>query len=165
MKKLLLVLSLFLLIYACGKDSDAGPPPSSDLSNNSTSTTVGKFDLGVSASEGPSQDSINKYGPLRLKEELGLNKRYRVLKTTFKSLDGFQKYYPGTKITLERILRYHFYTAIHINQKENKLISMDLTEFPLKNNTSEEKITKETVKLIGDMFFGLNELKVISIQY
>ena len=164
MKKLLLVLSLFLLICACGKDLDAGPPPSSDSSNNSTSTTVEKFDLAVSA-QGHSQDSINKYEPLRLKEELGFNRRYRVLKTTFKSLDGFQKYYPGTKITLERILRYHFYTAIHINQKENKLISMDLTEFPLKSSASEEKITKETVKLIGDMFFGSNELKVILIQY
>ena len=164
MKKLLLVLSLFLLICACRKDSDAGPPPSSNSTDNSTPTTVEKFDLAVSA-QGHHQDSINKYEPLRLKEELGLNKRYRVLKTTFKSLDGFQKYYPGTKITLERILRYHFYTAIHINQKENKLISMDLTEFPLKNSTSEEKITKETVKLIGDMFFGSNELKVISIQY
>tara|TARA_B110000908_G_scaffold151156_1_gene185679 strand:- start:41 stop:535 length:495 start_codon:yes stop_codon:yes gene_type:complete len=163
-KNLLLFLSLFLLICASGKDSDAGPPPSSDSSNNSTSTTVEKFDLALSA-QGHSQDSINKYEPLRLKEELGFNRRYRVLKTTFKSLDGFQKYYPGTKITLERILRYHFYTAIHINQKENKLISMDLTEFSLKNNTSEEKITKETVKLIGDMFFGSNELKVISIQY
>ena len=158
------LLSLILFICSCGKDSDAGPPPSSDSSNNSTTTTVEKFDLAVSA-QGPSQDSINKYEPLRLKEELGLNKRYRVLKTTFKSLDGFQKYYPGTKITLERILRYHFYTAIHINQKENKLISMDLTEFPLKSSASEEKITKETVKLIGDMFFGSNELKVISIQY
>jgi hypothetical protein len=163
-KNLLLFLSLFLLICASGKDSDAGPPPSSDSSNNSTSTTVEKFDLALSA-QGHSQDSINKYEPLRLKEELGFNRRYRVLKTTFKSLDGFQKYYPGTKITLERILRYHFYTAIHINQKENKLISMDLTEFPLKNSTSEEKITKETVKLIGDMFFGSNELKVIPIQY
>jgi len=163
-KNLLLFLSLFLLICASGKDSDAGPPPSSDSSNNSTSTTVEKFDLALSA-QGHSQDSINKYEPLRLKEELGFNRRYRVLKTTFKSLDGFQKYYPGTKITLERILRYHFYTAIHINQKENKLISMDLTEFSFKNNTSEEKITKETVKLIGDMFFGSNELKVISIQY
>jgi len=164
LKKLLLVLSLFLLICACGKDSDAGPPPSSNSTDNSASTPVEKFDLALSAQVN-SQDSINKYEPLRLKEELGLNRRYRVLKTTFKSLDGFQKYYPGTKITLERILRYHFYTAIHINQKENKLISMDLTEFPLKNNTSEEKITKETVKLIGDMFFGSNELKVISIQY
>ena len=114
--------------------------------------------------QGHSQDSINQYKALRLKKELGLQKPYRVLKTTFKSLDGFQAYYPGTKITLEKILRYHFYTAIHINQKDNKLFSMDLTEFQLKNNISEEEITKETVKLIGNMFFGSKELKVIPIQ-
>ena len=110
---------------------------------------------------GQTKDSINQYKALRLKNELGFQKSYRVLKTTFKSLEGFQTFYPGTKITLEKILRYHFYTAIHINQKENKLFSMDLTEFELKNNTSEEEITKETVTLIGDMFFGSNELKVI----
>ena len=114
--------------------------------------------------QGHSQDSINQYKALRLKNELAFQKSYRVLKTTFKSLEGFQTFYPGTKITLEKILRYHFYTAIHINQKENKLFSMDLTEFKLKNNTSEEEITKETVALIGDMFFGLNELKVIPIE-
>lgn len=111
-----------------------------------------------------SQDSINQYKALRLKNELGFQKSFRVLKTTLKSLEGFQTYYPGTKITLEKILRYHFYTAIHINQKENKLYSMDLTEFELKKNTSEEEITKETVALIGDMFFGSNELKVIPIK-
>ena len=111
-----------------------------------------------------SQDSINQYKALRLKNELGFQKSFRVLKTTLKSLEGFQTYYPGTKITLEKILRYHFYTAIHINQKENKLFSMDLTEFELKNNTSEEEITKETVSLIGDMFFGSNELKVIPFK-
>ena len=111
-----------------------------------------------------SQDSINQYKALRLKNELGFQKSFRVLKTTLKSLEGFQTYYPGTKITLEKILRYHFYTAIHINQKENKLFSMDLTEFKLKNNTSEEEITKETVVLIGDMFFGSNEVKVIPIE-
>jgi hypothetical protein len=114
--------------------------------------------------QGYSQDSINQYKALRLKNELGFQKSYRVLKTTFKSLEGFQTFYPGTKITLEKILRYHFYTAIHINQKTNKLFSMDLTEFELKNNTSEEEITKETVTLIGDMFFGSNELKVIPIK-
>ena len=113
---------------------------------------------------GQTKDSINQYKALRLKNELGFQKSYRILKTTFKSLEGFQTFYPGTKITLEKILRYHFYTAIHINQKENKLFSMDLTEFKLKNNTSEEEITKETVALIGDMFFGLNELKVIPIE-
>ena len=114
--------------------------------------------------QGQSQDSNNQHEALRFKEELGFQKPYRVLKTTFKSLDGFQTYYPGTKITLEKILRYHFYTAIHTNQKENKLFSMDLTEFHLKNNISEEEITKETVKLIGDMFFGSSELKLIPIQ-
>ena len=115
-------------------------------------------------SKGYSQDSIIQYEALRFKDELGFQKPYRILKTTFKSLEGFQTYYPGTKITLEKILRYHLYTAIHINQKENKLLSMDLTEFQLKNFTSEEELTKEVVRLIGEMFFGSNELKLIPIQ-
>jgi hypothetical protein len=115
-------------------------------------------------SKGYSQDSIIQYEALRFKDELGFQKPYRTLKTTFKSLEGFQTYYPGTKITLEKILRYHLYTAIHINQKENKLLSMDLTEFKLKNFTSEEELTKETVRLIGEMFFGSNEVKLIPIQ-
>ena len=115
-------------------------------------------------SKGYSQDSIIQYEALRFKDELGFQKPYRTLKTTFKSLEGFQTYYPGTKITLEKILRYHLYTAIHINQKENKLLSMDLTEFQLKNFTSEEKLTEEIVKLIGEMFFGSKELKLIPIQ-
>ena len=111
-----------------------------------------------------SQKTSNQLEALRFKNELGLQKPYRVLKTTFKSLEGFQTYYPGTKITLEKILRYHLYTAIHINEKENKLILMDLTEFELKETTSEEEITKEAVRLIGDMYFGSNELKSIQID-
>tara|TARA_B100000768_G_scaffold72374_1_gene69404 strand:- start:368 stop:769 length:402 start_codon:yes stop_codon:yes gene_type:complete len=118
----------------------------------------------IFSAQGYSQDSINHFKALRLKNRLGFQKSYRVLKTTFKSLEGFQTYYPGTKITLEKILRYHLHTEIHINQKENKLFSMDLTEFELKKNTSEEQITKQTVLLIGDMFFGSNELKVIPIK-
>ncbi len=113
---------------------------------------------------GYSQDSTIQHEALRIKDELGFQKPYRTLKTTFKNLEGFQTYYPGTKITLEKILRYHLYTAIHINQKENKLLSMDLTEFQLKNFTSEEELTKEVVRLIGEMFFGSNELKLIPIQ-
>ena len=112
---------------------------------------------------GYSQDSTIQYEALRFKDELGFQKPYRTLKTTFKNLEGFQTYYPDTKITLEKILRYHLYTAIHINQKENKLLSMDLTEFQLKNFTSEEELTKEVVRLIGEMFFGSNELKLIPI--
>ena len=113
---------------------------------------------------GYSQDSTIQNEALRFKDELGFQKPYRTLKTTFKNLEGFQTYYPDTKITLEKILRYHLYTAIHLNQKENKLLSMDLTEFQLKNFTSEEELTKEVVRLIGEMFFGSNELKLIPIQ-
>tara|TARA_B100001175_G_scaffold220950_1_gene188085 strand:- start:322 stop:723 length:402 start_codon:yes stop_codon:yes gene_type:complete len=111
-----------------------------------------------------SQKTSNQFVALRLKNELGFQKPYRILKTTFKSLEGFQSYYPGTKITLEKILRYHLYTAIHVNEKENKLFSMDLTEFKLKEATSEEEITKEAVRLIGDMYFGSNEVKSIQID-
>ena len=111
-----------------------------------------------------SQKTSNQFVALRLKNELGFQKPYRILKTTFKSLEGFQSYYPGTKITLEKILRYHLYTAIHVNEKENKLFSMDLTEFEFKETTSEEEITKEAVRLIGDMYFGSNELKSIQID-
>ncbi|MBQ21912.1 MAG: hypothetical protein CMD32_00700, partial [Flavobacteriales bacterium] len=68
-------------------------------------------------SKGYSQDSTIQYKALRFKDELGFQKPYRTLKTTFKNLEGFQAYYPGTKITLEKILRHHLYTAIHINQK------------------------------------------------
>ena len=108
-----------------------------------------------------SQDSIFQYKALRLKSELGFKKSYRILETTFKSIKGFQTYYPGTKITLETILRYHLYTEIKIDQKENRLISMDQTEFKLNNIISEQDLTKRTLDLIGDMFFGANEVKGI----
>ena len=105
------------------------------------------------------QDSPNVFKALRLKSELGLQKSYRVLKTTSKNLDQFQVYYPGTEISLEKLLRFHLYTEIQINQEENKLISMDQTEFQLKKTESAETITKEAVELINKMYFGSNEIK------
>ena len=68
-------------------------------------------------------------------------------------------YYPGTEISLEKLLRFHLYTEIQINQEENKLISMDQTEFRLKKIMSAETITIETVELINRMYFGSNEVK------
>ena len=115
-------------------------------------------------SQGYSQESKNYYEALRVKNEISFQKPYRVLKTTFKSLDGFQSYYPGTEITLETILRYHLYTAIHINQNDNTLTSMDSTKFKLKETSSEESITIETVNLIGDMFFGSSEVRAIQLK-
>ena len=108
------------------------------------------------------QDSSNVFRAQRFKNDLNFQKPYRILKTTFKNLDEFQSYYPGTEITLEKLLRFHLYTEIHINQEENKLISMDQTEFQLKKMNSAEAITKETVELISNMYFGSNEMKKFS---
>ena len=108
------------------------------------------------------QDSSDVFRAQRFKNDLNFQKPYRILKTTFKNLDEFQSYYPGTEITLEKLLRFHLYTEIHINQEENKLISMDQTEFQLKKMNSAEAITKETVELISNMYYGSNEMKEFS---
>ena len=108
------------------------------------------------------QDSSNVFRAQRFKNDLNFQKPYRILKTTFKNLDEFQSYYPGTEITLEKLLRFHLFTEIHINQEENKLISMDQTEFQLKKMNSAEAITRETVELISNMYFGSNEMKEFS---
>ena len=108
------------------------------------------------------QDSSDVFRALRFKNDLGFQKPYRILKTTFKNLDEFQSHYPGTEISLEKLLRFHLYTEIHLNQEENKLISMDQTEFQLKKMNSAETITKEIVKLISNMYFGSNEIKEFS---
>ena len=108
------------------------------------------------------QDPSDVFRAQRFRNDLNFQKPYRILKTTFKNLDEFQGYYPGTEITLEKLLRFHLYTEIHINQEENKLISMDQTEFQLKKINSAEAITKETVELISNMYFGSNEMKEFS---
>ena len=108
------------------------------------------------------QDSSDVFKAQRFKNDLNFQKPYRILKTIFKNLDEFQSYYPGTEITLEKLLRFHLYTEIHINQEENKLISMDQTEFQLKKMNSAEAITRETVELISNMYFGSNEIKEFS---
>ena len=105
------------------------------------------------------QNSPNVFKALRFKSELGLQRPYRVLKTTCKNLDQCQVYYRETEISLEQLLRFHLYTEIQINQQENKLISMDQSEFQLKKTESAETITKEIVELISKMYFGSNEIK------
>ena len=107
------------------------------------------------------QEMNNYHHALREKKELGFKNQYRILKTTFKSLNGFQVPYPGTKISLEKVLRYHLHTSIYLNQESNMLISMDLSEFKLNNISSEKEITKEVVSLIGKMFFGSSEVSSI----
>ena len=69
MKKLFFILSVLILFHACGKDTEATTPPSNtqstppsnptdNTSNNTEVTTVEKFDLAVSSSEGGSVDTL-----------------------------------------------------------------------------------------------------------
>ena len=110
------------------------------------------------------QQMDNYHHALREKKDLGFKNQYRVVKTTFKNLNGFQDLYPGTDISLEKILRYHLHTSIHLDQETNVLISMDLSEFKLNNTSSEKEITKEVVSLIGNMFFGSSEVSKIPFE-
>ena len=64
-----------------------------------------------------SQDINNEFEALRYKNELNFQRPFRVLETTFKNLDGFQSFYPGTKIRLETVIRYYLFTAIYTNKK------------------------------------------------
>ena len=41
---------------------------------------------------------------------------------------------------------------------------MDLTKFKLNNSFSEKEITEEIVNLIGNMFFGSNEVNTIPFE-
>tara|TARA_B100000575_G_scaffold154307_1_gene123076 strand:- start:680 stop:1069 length:390 start_codon:yes stop_codon:yes gene_type:complete len=93
---------------------------------------------------------------LRLSDNF--SKPYRVLKTTISDQSLFQQYYNDTNLTLEYVIRYHFYTSIHLNSEKNQLISMDGTKFNLSSKNAID-LTDEVVSLVGKMYFGKKEFK------
>ena len=98
-----------------------------------------------------------------LRHSDNLSKSYRVLKTTISDKSLFQQYYNNTSLTLDYVIRYHFYTSIYLNSEKNQLISMDGTKFNLSSKNALD-ITDEVISLVGKMNFGkkeLNEFKKI----
>ena len=93
---------------------------------------------------------------LRLSDNF--SKPYRVLKTTISDQSLFQQYYNDTNLTLEYVIRYHFYTSIHLNSEKNQLISMDGNKFNLSSKNAID-LTDEVVSLVGKMYFGKKEFK------
>ena len=61
-------------------------------------------------------------------------------------------------MTLDYVLRYHFYTAIDLNAKKNQLISMDGTTFDLSSKNAKE-ITDELILWVSKMYFVKKEFK------
>ena len=84
----------------------------------------------------------------------------RVLFLKAQTIEDLQTVFPGTNKTCEYILRYYFYTEIHLNKKSNVLFAMDGTKFQLdKRNTSAVYITASVINLIGGMYYGGSEMK------
>ena len=90
----------------------------------------------------------------------------RVLFLTTPTIKDLQTVFPGTDKTCEYILRYYFYTEIHLNKKSNVLFAMDGTKFQLdKRNTSAVSLTASVISLIGGMFYGNSEMKSFLEQH
>ena len=86
------------------------------------------------------------------------SKPYRVLKTTISDKSLFQQYYNNTNLTLDHVIRYHFYTSIDLNSEKNQLISMDGTKFNLSSKNALD-LTDEVISLVSKMYFGDKEFK------
>ena len=84
------------------------------------------------------------------------SKPYRVLKTTISDKSLFQQYYNNTNLTLDYVIRYHFYTSINLNSNKNELISMDGTKFNLSSKNAKD-LTDEIISLVSKMYFGKRE--------
>ena len=86
------------------------------------------------------------------------SKPNRVLKTTISDKSLFQQYYNDTNLTLDYVIRYHFYTSINLNSEQNQLISMDGTRFNLSSKNAKD-LTDEIISLVSNMYVGRKEFK------
>ena len=86
----------------------------------------------------------------------GFSKPYRVLNTTISDKSLFDQYYNDTNLTLDYVIRYHFYTSINLNSDQNELISMDGTKFNLSSKNAKD-LTDELITLVSKMYVGRKE--------
>ena len=105
---------------------------------------------------GQSIDQEEELPALRLSNNF--SKPYRVLKTTISDKSLFKQYYNNTNLTLDYVIRYHFYTSIDLNSEKNQLISMDGTKFNLSSKNALD-LTDEVISLVSKMYFGEKEFK------
>ena len=110
------------------------------------------------------QESILK--ALRKSNRTAYKGQSRVLFLTTHTIKDLQTVFPGTDKTCEYILRYYFYTEIHLNKKSNVLFAMDGTKFHIdKRNTSAVYLTTSAINLIGGMYYGASEMKSFLIEH
>ena len=101
--------------------------------------------------------SIGQQGVLKaLRLSNNFSKPNRVLRTTISEKSLFKQNYNNTNLTLDYVIRYHFYTSIYLKAEENQLISMDGTTFNLSSENAED-LTDEVISLVSGMYFGKKE--------
>ena len=84
------------------------------------------------------------------------SKPNRILKTTISDKSLFQQNYKKTNLTLDYVIRYHFYTSIDLSSEKNQLISMDGSKFNLSSKNAVD-LTDEVISLVSRMYFGKKE--------
>ena len=84
------------------------------------------------------------------------SKPNRILKTTISDKSLFQQNYKKTNLTLDYVIRYHFYTSIDLSSEKNQLISMDGSKFNLSSENAVD-LTDEVIFLVSRMYFGKKE--------
>ncbi len=81
----------------------------------------------------------------------------------YTSLDDsllFETIFPGTENSCGYILRFYFYTNIHLSSNINQLHSMDGSKFTLSSSSKNVIVlTREVINIIGGMSMGSNELE------
>ena len=78
----------------------------------------------------------------------------------------FETIFPGTEKTCGYILRFYFYTNIHLAANANELFSMDGSKFYLsQSDDNVVNLTREVIQIIGRMSMGSSELEKFLEDY
>ena len=104
---------------------------------------------------GQSIDQEEELPALRLSNNF--SKPYRVLKTTISDKSLFQQNYKKTNLTLDYVIRYHFYTSIDLSSEKNQLISMDRSTFTMPDTSDSVELIRAAISEISDMSYGSQE--------
>ena len=116
------------------------------------------------------EETLEILKALRLKDGIFANGSRNMKSSVEHSVD-FDQNFPGTNVSCGYVLRYFFYTNIHLNSNDAMLISMDGTRFDIplsnKNQNVDSAIyeTKIVINLIRGMYYGNSEFKEFIEKY
>ena len=116
------------------------------------------------------EENVEVLKALRTKDGFFANNS-RNMKSSVTNSNDFDQKFPGTNVSCGYILRYFFYTNIHLNSDDAMLISMDGTKFDIPLSDKSQNVdsvvyeTKIVINLIRGMFYGNDEFKEFIEKY